>query len=407
MVKQGFSSGLFFCVSPFVAIVLFYLLDLIYRRGFTPMVNRAYWLCTAYLLGMLISLPIGYHNGSPFLNPSSLPALALLVIAPFNAAVIVQVYNRDNPDFDMAKLLLKGLIILIVINLLGYAAGMHNLLHTFAGRISVPFTMGIYDSAHILAFVNLMLLFYLRDFRNRPVRFTLLASLYAVNLVIILSVNSRLSIMIFFLFTILFLLKVMRTARGIYAISLFTMPLMMSFALLIYKILSLPFFSAVLGRVDKEDVTTFNGRTYIWQAAADWAMKDRRGMLFGNGYNGQQHIHLLDRVAKMWNEKHPYNLHMHSTFLEVLVDQGVLGYLLLCAVFWAGFSWYRREYLDNSAMAPLYAGFVYLLFIWQIDIFCYGIYIGPPLLFTVMAPLCIDPRYIVRRRKALNGSWLD
>lgn len=406
MLKQGFSIGLITCMLPFVAILLFYGVDLLYRGGLTPMVSRTYWWCMAFILTSVIAVQMAVRYHSPIVNSGNAPVLMLLFLVPFNASVVVQVYNRERDGFDMAWLVLKGLLLLLGINILGYAAGLHNLLHSFAGRISLPFMMGIYDSAHILAFVNLMLLFYIRDFRQRPLRFIGLSAVYLVDLAVIMSVNSRLSFMIFFLLTVLFVTRAMRALRGVYVVSLFTMPLMMSFALLIYKILSLPFFAALLGRVSKEDVTTFNGRTYIWEDAAKWALDDRRGMLFGNGYNGQYHIRLLDRVAKLWGEPHSYNLHMHSSFLEIVVDQGIVGLVLLYIVFWRGYMYYRGEYLRSTALAPLFAGFVYLLFIWQIDIFCYGIYMGNPLLFALMAPLAIQPRFITGKRKALNGEWL-
>ena len=162
------------------------------------------------------------------------------------------------------------------------------------------------------------------------------------------------------------------------------MPIITNFTLLIYNILTLPFFASVLTRVSKKDVTTFNGRTYIWDAAADWIMHDRRGWLFGNGFNGQYHLRLLDTVAKLWGESGSYRLHMHSAFLEILVDQGVVGVILMYLVYWRGFSYYRRQYVEGTPMAPLYAGFLYLLFIWQIDIFGYAYNMGFALLFILM-----------------------
>jgi hypothetical protein len=39
---------------------------------------------------------------------------------------------------------------------------------------------------------------------------------------------------------------------------------------------------------------------------------------------------------------------------------------------------------------------VYLLFIWQIDLFCYGTTIGAPLLFALFSAFCVQQRYITR-----------
>ena len=408
VVQKGFTTGLLMCSLPYVLIVLFHAVDLLHKGRFTLRVNRTFWVCMAFITSAVISVYVGYRFHSPYLsNPVSVPAIMMLFTMPFLAGVVVQVYNLDNDDFDMGWMLMKSMLLLVVINLLGYAAGLHNLLHSFEGRISLPFFMGIYDSAHVLAVVNLMLLFYIRDLQRDPLRWFLLVLVYAVNLGVMMSVNSRLSIMIFFLFTVLFATKAIRGFKGMYTVSLFTMPLMMSFALLIYQILSLPVFAAILGRVSKEDVTTFNGRTYIWEDAATWATEDRRGMLFGNGYNGQQHIHLLDHVARLWGEEHPANLHMHSSFLEILVNQGVVGLVLMYMVYWAGYKFYRAEYSARTKLAPMFAGFAYLLFIWQIDIFSYGIYMGYPLLCLFMAPVAIGAHHITRKRRLLDGTVLS
>jgi O-antigen ligase len=386
---KGFSLGLIFCTIPFLVILLFHAIDLLYRGTFTPSVNGTFYLCCAALLSGILSIPLGLRYGSPILNPWNTVILMVFMGVPFLAAVVVQTYNRGEYRTGLAWLMVKGLILWLVVNLLGYAAGLRNLMHSFPGRISLPFSLGIYGAAHILAFLSLVLLGYLHDFRSRPVRSIGLSLVYVLNIAIMLSINSRLSIMIFMVITLLFILKLIKKTKGIFLISLFIMPIITNFTLLIYNILTLPFFASVLTRVSKKDVTTFNGRTYIWDAAADWIMHDRRGWLFGNGFNGQYHLRLLDTVAKLWGESGSYRLHMHSAFLEILVDQGVVGVILMYLVYWRGFSYYRRQYMEGTPMAPLYAGFLYLLFIWQIDIFGYAYNMGFMLLFVLMAPLSL------------------
>jgi O-antigen ligase len=180
----------------------------------------------------------------------------------------------------------------------------------------------------------------------------------------------------------------------------------MSFALLIYQILSLPFFVAILQRVDKEDVTTFNGRTYIWESMADWAMHDRTGWLFGLGYRGQYELRMLDFLAVLWGEDHSYNFHLHSSFLEITMDQGVVGLMLFYACMWYAYSFYRAKYRAGMSEGPLFGAVVYLLFIWQIDIFCYGIDLGNPIFFTILSMAAIHPRFITRRQRSLEGELL-
>jgi O-antigen ligase len=408
MFMPGYSwtTGLIFGTLPFVAILLFYLLDLLYRGSFTPVLNSTFLICLAAVLSLVASLAVGLHNHSPVLKMSNASAMALEFSVPFLAAVVVQVYNLRRDEFDWAAMLLKGLLLLELINLLGMGAGLHNKLHSFEGRASFPFVLGIYEAAHLLAIINLLLLFQLRDFTARPLRFMGILALYMLNLAIIMSVNSRLSFMIFFVITALFLTKAVKAAKGMFTISLFTMPLMMSFGLLIYQILSLPFFVALLERVDKKDVTTFNGRTYIWESAFDWALFDRRNIVFGNGFNGQYRLRMLDDVAKLWGEPDSYNLHMHSAFLEFFVNQGIVGLMLMYIVYWQGFKRYRADYQAKTAMAPLFAAFVYLMFCWQIDITGFGYNLGFLFLMMMMAPLCIRPEAVLGKRKALNGEWL-
>ena len=405
--KTNFSAGVILSVLPSILILLVYGLDLLYRGKVTPMVNRVYAVGMLFITSLVISMWVAYGKNFPGLNPLNTTSLSVMFLVPFNAAVVVQVYNRANEDFDFSWLLLKSLSFFILLNLIGYAGGLRNLVHGFEGRINLPFMRGIYDASHVMSVINLMLIFYLRDFVRKPFRFIVLGALFMVNMAVMMNINSRLSFMIFVVLISLFLFKFMKVIRGLYTISLFTMPLMMSFALLIYQILSLPFFVAILQRVDKEDVTTFNGRTYIWNSMADWAMYDRTGWLFGLGYRGQYELRMLDFLAVLWGEEHSFNFHLHSSFLEITMDQGVVGLVLFYLCVWYGFSYYRKHYVAGSLEGPLFAGIVYLMFIWQIDIFCYGIDLGNPIFFSMLSLAAIDPRFITRKQRALNGEFLN
>ena len=404
--KQGLSKGLILSNLPFLAILLFYAVDAVYRKRIGNMLSGTYWLCMLYIGSLMASMFVGLRGGIPGLNSGNVLLSCLLFAAPFNAAVVVQFYHRDDDHFSFSTLLLKSLGLLIAINVLGYVAGIRSFGHSFEGRANFPFIRGIYTGAHVLSIISLMLLFHLRDFTKRPLSFSLIACALMLNLAMMMSINSRLSLMIFLLLAVMFLTRAIKVARGLYTISLFTMPLLLTFSLLVYQFLSLPVFQAVLQRVSKEDVTTFNGRSYIWNAVADWAWNDRTGFLFGNGYKGHYKLHMLDFVAKLWGEDHAYNLHTHSTFTEVAVAQGLFGLVLLYLLLWRGFKWYRSEYLDRTDQAPLFAGFVYVLFIWQIDIFCYGVDIGHAILFTMLSPLALRKSAVTRREKTLEGAWL-
>lgn len=402
--KLNFSGGMIISVSCFLAILLFYGLDRLYQGFAETMVNRKFLVGLFFVLSIANSMWVSLFNAFPGLNFLNTASTSVMLIVPFLAAVVVQVYNRANDDFDFAWMVFKSLSFMILVNLAGYAAGLRNLVHWFPGRINLPFAMGIYDASHLMSILNLMLIFYLKDFVKRPVRFMLLLGFFMLNMAVMLDVNSRLSMMIYLLITVLFLVNAMKVVRGLYAISLFTMPLIMSFALLIYEILSLPVFAAVMQRVTKEDVTTFNGRTYIWNAMADWALHDRRGMIFGNGYRGQYQVRLLDFLAVLWGEKHSYNFHLHSTFLEITMDQGIVGLVAFYLIVWYTYSFYRRKYLANTIESPLFAASVYLMFIWQIDIFVSGMDVGNPIYFCLFSMAVINEKYITRKTRLLDGT---
>ena len=386
---HGISKGMMISTAPFVMILLFYLIDALYRQRVGRALTGTWWLCMAYIGTLVVSMFVALHGGIPGVQMGNVLLSCLMFLAPFNAAICVIFYNRDDPSFSFSRTLFIGMGALLAINMLGFLAGVQSAGHSFEGRANFPYIRGIYTGAHLLAVFCLMLLFKLRDFGKRPVAFLLFLVIFLVCMVFMMKINSRLSFMIFLMLAVFFATKAMKAIRGLYVISLFTLPLLLSFSLLVYQVLSTPFFASILERVSKEDVTTFNGRSYIWIAIGDWAVEDRRGILFGNGFKGHYKLHLLDEVAVLWDEPHAYNLHSHSTFTEVAVGQGILGIALLYMVFWRGFKHYRREYLQETTQAPLFAGFAYLLFIWQLDIFCYGVDLGHSILFCMMAPLCL------------------
>lgn len=384
------SKGMIVSVIPYTLLVLIHLIDLMYRGYALRVVNRYYWLAMAALLSTASGMWIAYLRGFPGFEMFNTVMQTLLILLPFQAAVVVQVVNRDDPDFDFAGMFLWSIVALILFNFLGYAAGRSNLVHYFPGRINLPYMRGLYDAAHLLSLINLMLLFHLKDFTRRPGTFMAMLLFYLVNVAVMISVNSRLSFMAFLILTVLFITRVLRTARFIYPVSLFTIPLLLSFALLIYEVMTLPVFQAVLDRVSKEDVTSFNGRSYIWYAAWDWLVRDRRDFFFGAGYNGQHWFGMMDRIGVLWGVKKPAFIHMHSSSLQVLMAQGISGFVLMCVCMWHVFKFYRQQYISNTALAPLFAAAVYFLFIWQIDIFVYGIDIGTLLFFSLLAYFAVD-----------------
>lgn len=406
IVKKSPTVGYVTASLGYLSIILFWLVDRMYQRVLQPMTNRLFWVAMLYIASLVLMYWVGLlvHHIAILTLPNTI-GQSLLVLVPFPAVVIVIIYNRGSDDFDFAELFLRSLLGLLIINYLGYAAGLRNLMHTFPGRVSFPFGTGIYDGSHLVAIVNMMLLFRIKfsELSSRPLRFSFYSAVYLLNLVAMVSINSRLSFMLFLLFTVLFLFKVMKAAR-VYLLSLFTMPLMMSFALLIYSIVSLPLFANLLGRVSKEDVTTFNGRTYIWEAVADWFMHDRRGLLQGLSYHGHYKISMLDDVARLWGVRNAYNLHTHSTFLEILTSQGIIALGVFYWLMWQAYKFYKQRYIGGFSEAPIYAAFIYILFVYQVDIFAHGIFLGHMVFFTMLAYIAVDKRFVTRPDRLLNGE---
>jgi O-antigen ligase len=104
----------------------------------------------------------------------------------------------------------------------------------------------------------------------------------------------------------------------------------------------------------------------------------------------------MDRIGVLWGVETPNMIHMHSSFLQILLAQGIVGLLLMYAVMWQIYSFYRKRYMSGASDASLFAVVVYLLFIWQIDIFCYGMDFGIPIIFVLLSFIAVDQRLFAR-----------
>lgn len=404
--KTSISQGTIVAVLPFVAIILFHVFDVLRERRVRNMVTWKYWVGLLFLVSLIGSMWKALGEHFPGATAANTIAYTIMFLAPLHASIIVHIRNRDQDDFDFARMVLISLSLFLGINLLGVGAGMHNVLHNIEGRLNLPFVLGIYDAAHMLAMINLMLIFYMKDFAKRPGTFLMLLGFFLMNMVLMLMVNSRLSFMTFLILLALFIFRMIGKARLMFPISLFTMTILTNFALLVYTILTLPFMRAIVSRVDKEDVTTFNNRTTVWDVGWNWLEKDRHGLLFGHGYQGQIHLKGWDHIAEVFDVKDVQNVHMHSTFMQTLINQGVVGYTLLLFVVWHTFKFFRRRYHEGVIEAPLFALVVYMLFILQIDIICYGNDFGNALLLCVFAMVVMDPKHIKRKPRTLDGDQL-
>lgn len=384
------SVGYLISIVPFFVIILFYFIEVLYSGGFTVRLNKYYLLMLSFVLSSAGSLFVALNKGLPEATMMLTVTKSLLIIVPFHAFLIVVLYNNANRG-SLLKLVIISLSFLLLINLLGYfGLGLANETHSLEGRLNFPFLGGIYSGASLLAIINLLLLFYLKRKWTDPIPFALLSAYFLFNLALFVMINSRLTILVFVLVLSMWFLKILRV-KGVYLLSMFTIPILLGASVPIYKILQLPVLSSVMQRVDIEDVTTFNGRSFLWQDAMNWLFEDRQGWIWGNGYKGHYFLGLIDNVAKMWNEKNIYHMHLHSTSLEVLISQGIVFFLLFCIILYGVYQYFRQMSQDERVEGAFMPVIVFLLFILQIDTFLYLDGLGF-IIFSFLVAMIVLPK---------------
>jgi O-antigen ligase len=390
----NFSVGNMVSITPLLMILILYSTDVFIKRGFYIQLTRNYillllFVCCTIVFSFLEALQIGH----PGFNGVNTFFLALFVIAISHATLVVMFYNTENKDFNLARLIYFGFSIDILVNLIGYAVGFQNVIHHIPGRLNLPFSQGFYATANSVAIINLLILGMWR-FENIKPPFKILTVIhFSINLILMIGFNSRLSIMIFILCVILVLFRVINFYKTIFAISIFTIPLMISFASLIYNILQLPILNKIIRRLDYEDVTSFNGRRDLWEKGIDWLSSGGQGYLTGNGYQGHYTLGLLDDLVEFWNRTSAIGLHMHSSMLEYLLAQGILGTLPLVALIFLSLRYYAKHQSGNSSNGILLGVLIYMLFIFQIDIYAYITNSGAFLLFVLVSSVLVRRNY--------------
>jgi hypothetical protein len=344
---------------------------------------------------------VALGKGLPDTNFRLMLTKSLLLIVPFHSFLVVVLYNNDKGN--LLRLALISLSLLLAINLIGFfVMGISNGVHSIEGRINFPFLDGFYSGASLLAIINLILLYFLRRAWSDPIRFTSFAAYFLLNLVFFFLINSRLTILVFVLVLGLSLLGAIRM-RGLYLLSMFTIPILLSSGILIYKVLQFPGLSSILQRVDVEDVTTFNGRAFLWNDAMEWLLHDQQGLFWGNGYKGHYFLGLISDVAKLWNEKDMHHMHLHSTSMEILVSQGLVFFVVFAILLHHVYHYYRSKHqmeLEEGAFLPVV---VFLLFILQVDTFLYLDNLGFVIFSLLVAKVAINKKGVADRQ----GITLD
>lgn len=364
------SAGYLVSLSMHLLILVFYTLDLIYRKQIQFRLNKVYLAMLVYILTVVGSLFVAQFKGLPESNTTMIAIRSLLLLLPFHAFIAFTLYNEGHEE-ELPMLLIKGLGTLLFINLVGYFVfGLSNAQHSIEGRLNMPFLDGFYSGASVLAILNLLIAYRIRQNNGRPLESMALIVFFVANLAMLYLINSRLAMMIFLVIFVMFLVRLV-AMRGVFIVSLLFIPILLSSALLLYELVQLPGMASIMQRVDVEDVTTFNGRAFLWKDGLEWLAGSREGLLLGNGYKGHYFLNLITDVAELWNTDEVFHLHMHSTSLEILICQGLISYALFCGICFVVYNFFRKKYKEGKLEGSFLAPMIYLLFILQVDTFVY------------------------------------
>src|SRR5688572_22186431 len=154
--------GHIFSVSIHFIILLFYLIDILYKQDIQLRINSTFFWMVGFQLSCIMAFWIALSKNPPFINEIISYARSGIILIPFYAFVAVCLYNQDKSE-QLVKMTFNSLTILLFLNLIGfYVFGLKNGIHTIEGRVSLPFIDGMYSGACMIAILNLMLYFYMK-----------------------------------------------------------------------------------------------------------------------------------------------------------------------------------------------------------------------------------------------------
>lgn len=383
------SMGYIISASPFLGIIVFYLLDVMYGGRVRVRLNNLYPYMLVYILSGVWSLFYSLHRGLPDITLFTVIGRSLLVALPYHAFLILYAYNQRRSEEFLPKMIFYSLTLLLFVNILGYGAGLSNQGHNIEGRVNLPFFGGLYSAASVLVVMSLMLIWRMRKvWWSNPVRMSGYTAFLLVNMLFLYLINSRLTLMIFAAMLVLIFFGGIRSI-AVYWVSFFMIPLLLNLSILVYQVLSLPVFASIMQRVDYENVTSFSGRSFLWEIGLAWIVDDRRGLLFGNGFQGQYFLGILREIAMLWNPRTPDKMHFHSSSLEILFNQGLFGFVPFAIVLFKLFKRYREKYLKDRPAGILFFGLVYLMFDLQVSSFVYLDGLGSLVLALIAAGVTV------------------
>lgn len=391
-------AGELLAIIPYISILFLYLTSLFIRRKYALLespivrVNTQFYWVLAFFLTLIFARIRALHNGVPFQSLFNITSASLIYVIPFLAFIV---FFHLNSWQTAIRLLLYALAIYVLVNLVGFEAGLTNASHSLPGRLNLPFGNGFYNVGNVIICFTLLLLGGLLNRKKLGINLSFLVFFIALNCIITIGINSRTTLLVVFLVSFLWLTGMIKWRRLIFAGSWLILPALLAFSDILYEVLRLPVFKSVLSRVSYKDVTQFNGRRPMWEAAIEWLTSFSDGVFVGNGYKGALHLGFYSKVHEGWIEDGNFkgdllsSLHLHSSILEYGVSQGLIGLIFFGGILFIITRFYLKAYLQNQLAGILYPVSIFLLFISQLDIFVYEPAMGIIWIMVLTAPVVI------------------
>src|SRR5690606_29880807 len=106
-------------ISAHVFILLFYCIDLLYKKQITLRVNGLFVLMILFQLSSIAAYIVALDKNAPFLSEIHSITRSTIILFPFYAFIAVCLYNEKDRS-KIVTLSFKGLNILLFINVIGY-----------------------------------------------------------------------------------------------------------------------------------------------------------------------------------------------------------------------------------------------------------------------------------------------
>ena len=124
------SIGYMFSISIHVLIILFYLIDLVYKRDVEVKVNNVYFLALLFQILCVVSMFVSLSKNMPSMNMLGVSTKSIVLLLPFQSFIIVFLYNEKHKE-SFVNLTFLSWSILLAINLVGFfGLGLSNETHS-------------------------------------------------------------------------------------------------------------------------------------------------------------------------------------------------------------------------------------------------------------------------------------